>query len=128
GYIEWAVKNGAELRRHELLQANHLALSPDGNLAIAANHAGIELWSLDDATIAPLAPTFVATAVCVSRDGKLAFAAAFGQVIKAWELPEPIPLPDRPSPVKSPIAALAASTDGTIVVGSQTGEIGLIGP
>lgn len=127
GCIEWAVASGAELRRHELLQANHLALSPDEKLAIATNDGGVELWSLDDATVTPLAPTFAANAVCVSRDGKLAFAAG-GQVIRSWELPEGKPLPDRPSPVKSPIVALSVSSDGTIVVGSQTGEIGLIGP
>jgi WD40 repeat protein len=127
GYIEWAIETGVELRRHELLQASHLAFSPDGKVAIAAAEGNVELWALDYAKITSLAANFPASAVCVSRDGKFAFAAG-AQSIKSWELPEGVPQPDRPSPVKAAIVAIAVAADGAIVVGSQTGEIGLIGP
>jgi WD40 repeat protein len=127
GYIEWAIDTGAEMRRHELLQASHLALSPDGKWAIAAREGPVELWSLDDAKVTVLAPSFAASAVCISPDGKLAFAAG-GQVIKSWGLPEGDAQVERPSPLKAAAVSLAVTSEGTIVVGSQAGEVGLIGP
>lgn len=127
GYTEWAIENGTELRKHELLQASHLAISPDGKWAIAASEGTVELWSLDEAKVTVLTPSFGATAVCFSPDGKLAFAAG-GQVIKSWDLPDGQSQPDRAAPVKSPISSLAITNDGTIVIGSQAGEVALIGP
>jgi WD40 repeat protein len=127
GYIEWAVDNGAELRRHELLQANHMALSPDGKWALAASEGSVELWSLDDAKVTVLAPSLSALAVCISPDGKLGFAAG-GQLIKSWDLPDGQAQADRSSPLKAAPVSLAVTTEGTIVVGSQGGEVGLIGP
>ena len=109
-----------------MLQASRLALSPDGKWAIAATAGGVELWSLDDAKVSTLEAKFPAAAVCISRDGKAAFAGS-GQVIKSWELPSAQPLPDRESPAKGSIETLAATFDGTLVVGSETGQIGMIG-
>ena len=126
GYMEWSVADGSELRRHESLQATHLVFTPDGHFAVAAGEAGVELWSLDDAKIRSLDTSIFASAVAISPDGKQALASA-GNDLKSWTLPDGKSLPDRSSTVKHPISALSISSDGTLLVGSQNGEVALLG-
>jgi len=127
GYREWNVNDGKEARRHGLLQASAFCFTRDGKHAIAANENGVELWSLDEGTARALSNSFLATLISISPDGKQAFAAA-GREIKSWELPSGETLPDRHSPVKSTISAMAFGPGGILLVGSQAGEIAYVEP
>jgi WD40 repeat protein len=124
GYVEWLLEDGSEVRRHESLQASKLSFTPDGRHALAASEGGVELWSLDEARVTSLSP-HAATAVAVSADGKHGIAG--GADLKIWELPDGRPLPDRAAHVKNPVAMLTTSPDGTLLVGSDEGEVAVIG-
>ena len=126
GYMEYAAGKRRRAAPASIAASVALALMPTAKSALAATESGVELWSLDDAKVTTLAANWNATAICVSPDGKQAFAAA-GTTIKCWELPDGAALPDRQSPTKGNIVALAITAEGTLVIGSENGEIGLVG-
>ncbi len=128
GYKEWQVTDGKEARRHGLLQSSAFDFTPNGKQVLAASDSGVELWSLEDGTTKPLSSSFSATHVCVSFDGKHAYAAGTGREIKSWSLPGGEAEPDRISPTKVAISALACGPNGILLVGSQAGEIAFLGP
>jgi WD40 repeat protein len=126
GYAEWALSDGAEVRRHEALQSTSLAFSPDGKRAVAADEDGtVEVWDLVEGKATVLAADQKASAVGVSPDGKRALAAteAAGRELRSWDLADGRPLPAHPLPVKSPVTAFAVAADGMPVVGTQGGEV-----
>ncbi|MBO0697517.1 MAG: WD40 repeat domain-containing protein, partial [Zavarzinella sp.] len=129
GYAEWSLPEGAEIRRHESLQAVDLAFAPDGKKAVAADKDGaVEIWDLVEGKATVVAADAKATAVGVSPDGKRALAAteAGGHEVRSWTVADGRPLPTRPLPVKSPVTALAVTSDGTPVVGTRGGEVALV--
>ncbi|HEX3148554.1 MAG TPA: hypothetical protein VHR66_10750 [Gemmataceae bacterium] len=128
GYMEWALGDGSEVRRHEALQASQFAFSPDGSHAIAVNDAGVELWSMDDGKVSPIGPGLAASAVAISADGEQALALGVGREVKAWAVADGKPLVDRPALVRQGVAVLSTLREGTLLFGGQTGEIGYLGP
>jgi WD40 repeat protein len=127
GYTEWTVPDGKEVRSHESLQASLLSLTPDGTRAVAADKdGGIELWDLDEGRATILSPTGQASAVCMSADGTRSFVADQEGEIRVWDVKEGKPLPGLPVPVKQKVTALAATSDGTILVGSEGGQVAYI--
>ena len=128
GYVEWGVGDGSEVRRHELLQATHLAFSPDGSHAVAANAEGVELWSLDAGTATPVGAGFAATAVAVSPGGTQALAVAVGREVRVWSFGDGKELPARPALIRQGATALAVTSDGTLLFGGPGGEVGYLGP
>ena len=128
GYMEWAIADGTEVRRHESLQANHFAFSPDGAHVIAINDGGVELWSMDEGKVNVVGPGIAASAVCITADGEQALAIGVGHEVKAWTVADGKPLEDRPALVRQGVAKLAAIRDGTLLFGGQAGEIGYLGP
>jgi WD40 repeat protein len=127
GYVEWALADGTEVRRHRMLQATLLAFSPDGSQAVAAAESGVELWSLRDGKATVVGAGMVPTVVCVTPDGDQALAPGGGEV-KSWALLSGRPLPDRPALVRPQVTALAAAGDGILLFGGSAGEYGYLGP
>jgi WD40 repeat protein len=128
GYMEWALADGADVRRHESLQAGLLAFSPDGAHAIAVNEGGVELWSMDEGKANVIGPGLAASAIAMTADGEQALATSVGREVKAWAVADGQALPERPSLVRQGVTALTATRDGTLLFGGQAGEIAYLGP
>ena len=127
GYAEWSIPEGKEVRRHESLQASLLDFSPDGTRPVAGDRSGaVELWDLDEGKATILSPAMQASAVCFSADGSRALAAGDGPEIRVWDIKDGKRLPGLPLPVKQKVTALAAIGDGTIMVGSEAGQIAYV--
>ena len=127
GYMEWALADGAEVRRHESLQASQFAFSPDGSHAVAVNDGGVELWSMDDGKVNPIGPGLNATAVCMTADGDQALAIGIGREVKSWSVADGKPTTDRPALMRQGVTGMTLTRDGTLLFGSQSGEIGYLG-
>jgi WD40 repeat protein len=127
GYVEWAMADGTEVRRHGRLQASLLAFSPDGAAAVAATENGVELWSLRTGSASVIGPGVTPTAICVTADGEQALAASGGAEVKVWALSDGRPLPDRPALIRPLVTTLAATGDGTLLFGGPAGEYGYLG-
>jgi WD40 repeat protein len=126
GYVEWALATGAVLRKHEGLRASRLAFTEDGQRAIAARAEGVELWSLADGQVTPLAPGFLASAICVST-AHHGFAADPGGETKSWDLTTGQPLTDRQLAIVGRLTALEVCGD-LLIAGTDSGDIVVVRP
>ncbi|HKB03038.1 MAG TPA: PQQ-binding-like beta-propeller repeat protein [Gemmataceae bacterium] len=126
GLVEWSAADGAEVRRNAAFVANHFCFTADGSRALAVAGDGVSIWNLEDGTTRLIGPEVAAEAVCVTADGSRAYAVGSAKEVKGWNLADGEPLPDRPRGVRFPATALAATSDGTLVVGGQFGEFAVV--
>lgn len=123
GLVEWASADGAEVRRHPGWKASLVAYAPDGKRAVMAGDNGVSVLNLEDGSAQVVGPTVDAQAVAVTPDGARAYAAGEGKGVNGWALADGAALPDRPRGTRYPATALAVTADGTLVVGSLSGEV-----
>ena len=103
------------------MRASRLAFTEDGLRAIAARVEGVESWSLTDGLATPLAPGFLASAVCASANHR-GFAAGPGGEIKSWDLTSGQQLPDRQLAIVGRLTTMELNGD-LLVIGTDTGNI-----